>query len=67
MNIEDLAINREYVLNHAKELSLDLTQKPLFVNGLFSEDNWNGGDDLIRQFTSYICSKDKWDHIFTLS
>ena len=25
--------------------------QPLFVNGKFNLDNWNGGDDIIRNFT----------------
>lgn len=61
----ELIKNREYVLSHTKELCLGSTPRPLFREGLFYEDNWNGGDDVIRQFISYIQNQDKSYHVFS--
>lgn len=46
--------NREYVLHNQESLCLGSEPKPLFLNGDFNEDNWNGGDAVIRQYASLI-------------
>lgn len=61
----NLIKNRKYVKNHAKELCLGSEPKPLFVDGVFNIDNWNGGDDVVRQFISYIQEQKEWYQVFS--
>lgn len=61
----ELIKNREYVLSHTKELCLGSEPKPLFVDGVFNVDNWNGGDDVVRQFISYIQEQKEWYQVFS--
>lgn len=62
---ENLIKNKIYVKNHAKELCLGSEPKPLFVDEVFNMDNWNGGDDVIRQFISYIQEQKEWYRVFS--
>lgn len=62
---ENLIKNRNYVKNHTKELCLGSEPRPLFKKGLFDMDNWNGGDDVIRQFISYIQEQTEWYQVFS--
>ena len=29
-------------------------EQALFIDGIFNPNNWNGGDDVIREFTKYV-------------
>lgn len=62
---ENLIKNRNYVKNHTKELCLGSEPRPIFKKGLFDMDNWNGGDDVIRQFISYIQEQTEWYQVFS--
>lgn len=60
--------------NMLSNKSCGSTPKRMFANGLFTKNNWNGGDDLIRDFLSdiedetikniYIIEKDDYDFHF---
>lgn len=56
--------NRDYKIEHMKELHLGSTPNPMFLNGEFNEDNWNSGDGVIRQFLSEIECGDTWTPVF---
>lgn len=50
INKEILQKSRDYVLNHMEELHFGSVPTPMFVDGKFNPNNWNGGDSAIRQF-----------------
>lgn len=56
--------NRDYVLSHMEDLHYLSTPSPMFVDGKFSEDNWNGGDGVIRQFLSEVERSDDWRQVY---
>lgn len=55
---ELLQKNIDYKLNNMEKLHYLSMPTPMFKNGKFDEDNWNGGDDLIRQFLYEIEDED---------
>ena len=57
--------NQEYIENNYIPLGMGSKPKPLFLNGLFNEDNWNGGDSIIRQYTSYIENSYDYERVYT--
>ena len=57
--------NQEYVENNYIPLGMGSKPKPLFLYGLFNEDNWNGGDSVIRQYISYVENSDYWERVYT--
>lgn len=38
--------------------------EPLFIGVKFNPDNWNGGDDIIRQFTDYLKNEGRYAREF---
>lgn len=47
---EMLDNNRQYKINNKEKLNYGSEPKPMFIDGKFNPINWNGGDNLIRQF-----------------
>lgn len=60
ITFEDLEKSRTYLQKNKEALGLGSSPKPLFVNGEFNEENWCGGDDVIRQFFYYFQDKTEW-------
>lgn len=52
--------NVQYVKDNKQKLNYYDVTEPMFVNGKFNRNNWNGGDDIIRQLFSEIEDSDSW-------
>lgn len=63
---EILEKNHQYLLKNTKSLNLGSEPKPMFINGTFSSDNWNGGDCIIRQFLNWIENLSDNTNVFKL-
>lgn len=46
--LEQLREKNKYIMNYYSN------PKSMFINGRFNPNNWNGGDDIIRQFTYFL-------------
>lgn len=57
ITLEDLRKRATYFQENGEKLRLRNSSKPLFVDGEFNDENWAGGDALIRQFC-YILEAD---------
>lgn len=52
--------NIQYVKDNKQKLNYYDVTEPMFTNGKFNRNNWNGGDDVIRQLFSEIEDSDSW-------
>ena len=57
ITVENLRERVDYFKENGESLGLGSESKPLFLDGKFNSDNWNGGDALIRQFCSMLESE----------
>lgn len=59
----DLSKRHEYMVKKAKS-TLNSVPERLFIDGNFNKDNWNGGGDVIRQFTNHIEDLYEWRQLY---
>ncbi len=64
---EDLERLRQYQFKNRKQLHFGSEPIPMFIDGKFNCNNWNGGDDIIRDYFYDIETSDCWQKGYEVS
>lgn len=65
MKIDRETLERLRQAQHSNP-SLGSGPEPMFVDGVFNPDNWNGGDDIIRDFFYEVECSGEWVRAYEL-